>query len=244
VMKLKQALLQELDSATVDPATGASLYKAARDAYSGPSAMMSAAETGRKLISSNEAGIQQALRGMSASELDAARVGMFEGLRQKVGASEGGRGELLNMWKNPAMQEKLKALFPTERAYREFAATAAGEARLKALESVGKGSQTAARQYAAGDLDRSAMTAITGAASGGTSGVVNALAEGWNRVKLPEAVRDEMGRLLLTKGAQGRQAINTLAGTAKQVAEQRARNALITGTLSGRAGSAAASFGQ
>jgi len=241
---LKQALLQELDSATVDPATGASLYKAAREAYAGPSAMMAAAETGRKLISSTEAGIQQALRGMSASELDAARVGMFEGLRQKVGNSDAGRTELLNMWKNPAMQERLKALFPTERAYREFAATAAGEARLKALESVGKGSQTAARQFGAGDLDKSAMTALSGAATGGVSGVVNALADTWNRVKLPEAVRDEMGRLLLTQGAQGRQAINTLAGTAKQVAEQRARNALITGTLSGRAGSAAASFGQ
>jgi hypothetical protein len=242
--KLKQALLQELDSATVDPATGASLYKAAREAYAGPSAMISAAETGRKLISSNEAGIQQALRGMSASELDAARVGMFEGLRQKVGNSDAGRTELLNMWKNPAMQEKLKALFPTERAYREFAATAAGEARLKALESVGKGSQTAARQYGAGDLDKSALSALSGAATGGASGVVNALADGWNRIKLPESVRDEMGRLLLTQGAQGRQAINTLAGTAKQIAEQRARNALITGTLSGRAGSAAASFGQ
>ena len=241
--KLKQALLQELDSATVDPATGTSLYKAAREAYAGPSAMMAAAETGRKLIGSNEAGIQQALRGMSASELDAARVGMFEGLRQKLGNSDAGRTELLNMWKNPAMQEKLKALFPTERAYREFAATAAGEARLKALESVGKGSQTAARQFGAGDLDKSAMTALSGATTGGVSGVVNALADTWNRVKLPEAVRDEMGRLLLTQGAQGRQAINTLAGTAKQVAEQRARNALITGALSGRAGSAAASFG-
>ena len=248
VMKLKQALLQELDSATVDPATGASLYKAARDAYSGPSAMISAAETGRKLISSNEAGIQQALKGMSASELDAARVGMFEGLRQKVGASDGGRGELLNMWKNPAMQEKLKALFPTERAYREFAATAAGEARLKALESVGKGSQTAARQFGAGDLDASALGSLGkaggAAASGQIGGVINALSETWNRVRTPEAVRDQMGRILLTQGADGRQAINTLAGTAKQVAEQRARNALITGALAGRAGSAAASFGQ
>lgn len=242
--KLKQALLQELDSATVDPATGTSLYKAAREAYAGPSAMMAAAETGRKLISSTEAGIQQALRGMSASELDAARVGMFEGLRQKLGNSDAGRTELLNMWKNPAMQEKLKALFPTERAYREFAATAASEARLKALESVGKGSQTAARQYGASDLDKSALSALSGAATGGASGVVNALADTWNRVKLPESVRDEMGRLLLTQGAQGRQAINTLAGTAKQIAEQRARNALITGSLAGRAGSAAASFGQ
>lgn len=248
VMKLKQALLQELDSATVDPATGASLYKAARDAYSGPSAMISAAETGRKLISSNEAGIQQALKGMSASELDAARVGMFEGLRQKVGASDGGRGELLNMWKNPAMQEKLKALFPTERAYREFAATAAGEARLKALESVGKGSQTAARQFGAGDLDASALGSLGkaggAAASGQIGGVINALSETWNRVRTPEAVRDQMGRILLTQGADGRQAINTLAGTAKQVAEQRARNALIAGGLAGRGASAAASFGQ
>lgn len=247
VMKLKQALLQELDSATVDPATGASLYKAARDAYSGPSAMMSAAEMGRKLISSNEAGIQQSLKGLSASELDAARVGMFEGLRQKLGNSKAGRTEIMGAYENPAVADKLKALFPTQRAYREFAAAAAGEARLKLAESVGKGSQTAARQFGAGDLDMGALGAMGkaggAAATGQIGGAINALGEVWNRVKTPEAVRDQMGKILLTQGAHGRQAINTLAGTAKQVAEQRARNALIVGALSGRAGSAAASFG-
>ena len=248
VMKLKTALLQELDNATIDPSTGASLYKAARDAYSGPSAMMAAAEAGRKAISSTESGIKQVLHGMSAAELDAARVGMFEGLRQKIGASEGGRAEMLNMWKNPAVQEKLKVLFPTERAYREFAAKAAGEARLKALESVGKGSQTAARQFGAGDLDTVALGSIGkagGAAASGQVGVaLGALTDAWNRVKTPEAVRDQMGKILLTQGEAGKLAISSLAGTAKQIAEQRARNALITGSLAGRAGSAASSFGQ
>jgi hypothetical protein len=224
---LKQALVNELDQATVDPGTGQSLYQAARAAYAGPSALMSAAQAGQKAITGSESSIKQATAGLSASELDAFRVGAFEALRTKLGNSDGGRTEVLNMWRNPAMRDKLKALFPTERAFREFAATAAGEARLKGLESVGRGSQTAARQFGAGDLDVSAVAdAARAAATGNPLAVAGALSTAWNSVKTPERVRDAMGDILLSRDKAQLAGLQDLT---TRINNRRASRAIVTG---------------
>ena len=96
--------------------------------------------------------IESITAGMGASELEGFRIGAFEALRAKLG-KEAGQTEILKMWKEDATREKLKAIFPNERAFREFASRVAAEARMKGLDQVGRGSQTAARQYGAGDLD-------------------------------------------------------------------------------------------
>lgn len=247
---LKNALVGEMDRATIDPATGKSLYAAARAAYAGPSALMGAAEAGRAAVSKGETGIRQAMAGLSESELQAFRVGAFDALRTKIGASDVGRGEILNLWKNPSARERLQALFGDERGFRRFAVDAARESRLKALESVGKGSQTAARQFGAGDLDMDALQAIGTAgrdiATGSPIGAAAALSTAWNRVAMPEAVRDEIGRMLLARGPDAAAALNALRGTANRVQSARAARAATLGGLSGRLGgvSVADSFGQ
>lgn len=237
---LKNALVGEMDRATVDPATGKSLYAAARAAYAGPSALMGAAEAGRAAVSKGETGIRQAMAGLSESELQAFRVGAFDALRTKIGASDVGRGEILNLWKNPAARERLQALFGDERSFRRFAVDAARESRLKALESVGKGSQTAARQFGAGDLDMDALQAIGTAgrdiATGSPIGAAAALSTAWNRVAMPEAVRDEIGRMLLARGPDAAASLNALRGTANRVQSARAARAAALGGLSGRLG--------
>ena len=247
---LKNALVGEMDRATIDPATGKSLYAAARAAYAGPSALMGAAEAGRAAVSAGETGIRQAMAGLSESELQAFRVGAFDALRTKIGTSEGGRGEILGLWKNPSARERLQALFGDERSFRRFAADAARESRLKALESVGRGSQTAARQFGAGDLDMDALQAIGTAgrdiATGSPIGAAAALSTAWNRVAMPEAVRDEIGRMLLARGPDAAASLNGLRGTASRVQSARAARAATLGGLSGRLGgvSVAESFGQ
>ena len=237
---LKNALVGEMDRATTDPRTGQSLYAAARAAYAGPSALMGAAEAGRAAVSKGETGIRQAMAGLSESELQAFRVGAFDALRTKIGASEGGRTEILNLWRNPAIRERLQALFSDERSFRRFAADTARESRLKALESVGRGSQTAARQFGAGDLDMDAMQAIGTAgrdlATGSPIGAAAALSTAWNRVAMPEAVRDEIGRMLLARGPDAAASLNALRGTANRVQSARAARAAALGGLSGRLG--------
>lgn len=230
LQELRASLLRKLDGATNG------FYKQARDAFAGPSALIDATNAGRRFMTQDDAATRGALAGLSASEQEAFRLGAFEALRNKLGRP-GGQTEVLGMWKDKILREKLQAVFPNERAFREFAASAAGESRMKALEAVGRGSQTAQRQFAAGDLDVPAVTDMMQVMSGagGMPGVLSTLSRQWNRVQTPEPVRDAMGRLLLSQGPQARNALMEVDSAARAVAAQRARNANALGVGSGQA---------
>jgi hypothetical protein len=238
--ELKTKLLTELDGATTNTHTGASLYADARAAYAGPTALIDAAKAGKAAINKDEAGIVSSMGGMSSNELQAFRIGAFEGLRNKLG-TQGGQTEIMNMWKNPSTQEKLKAVFGDLRSYREFASSVAQEAQLKRLQSVGAGSQTAARAAGMGDLDLSALTEAGGAIGAAKSGnLLSALGSAknvWNRVATPQTVRDQMGGMLLAKGANGAENLNSLQALVQSI---NSRNALLSngvGMFGGQVGS-------
>lgn len=219
-LDLKKSLTNELDSMTVDPQTGQSLYKSARDAFAGPSALMTAAQNGRKVITSDEVSIRQEMAGLSASELDAFKIGVYEGLRNKLGA-QAGQTEIMNMWKNPSTQEKLSALFGDQRSFRKFAADVAKEASLKKLQGVGTGSQTASRLAGMGDMDMSAMgdagAALGAAKTGNILSAIGSAKNAWNRVATPERVRDEMGAMLMSRGQQGQGLLNSVSPLVEQI---------------------------
>ena len=226
VSELTQALNKHLDGVT----NGA--YKVARETWEGPTKLMAAAQFGRGMLNQDEAAISKTVAAMSKGEQDAFRIGAFEALRAKLGVRSG-QTNLMEMWREPAVQEKLKAVFGTERAYREFASRVAAEARMKGLEGVGRGSQTAARQYGAGDLDvqagQMAGGAIADAKTGNVLGLLSKGADAWNRVATPEPVRDAMGRILLSQGAAGRNQLIELQQIAKELAVMRARQAGVLG---------------
>ena len=221
---LRRDLLAKLDDST------GGFYKTARDAYSGPSALIDASNRGRRFMTADDAATRQAVAGLSTSEQEAFRLGAFEALRNKLGRP-GGQTEVLGMWKDKILREKLQAVFPDERAFRQFASAASGESVMKGLEGVGRGSQTAARQYGAGDLDvpalADAVQSLSGA--GGIPGFLAAAGRGWNRVQTPEPVRDAMGQMLLSQGGAGRNALMDIENTARLVAMQRNRNANALG---------------
>jgi hypothetical protein len=233
---LKTTLVNELDHATTDPATGRSVYKAARDAFAGPSAIIDAAQRGRTAIASDGATIAGMTSGLSESERQAFRLGAFEALRNKLG-TQGGQTNIINMWKEPATQEKLKAIFGDERSFRQFAADVAREGRLKGLDGIGRGSQTASRQFGVGDLDSGAATdaasLVANTKGGNLVGAYGAAKNLWNKVSTPESVRNQMGRILLSGGNEGATNINALA---QVLAEIEGRNAAIA-TGSGLIGS-------
>lgn len=233
---LRRELVAYVDRATTDPKTGESFYKAARDAYAGPSELRAAANLGNQAMAKDAWKIAELTDGLSPGELEAFRIGAFESLRKKFG-TEGGQTQILKMWKEPGTSEKLKELFGNERAYREFASSVAKEARLKGLESVGRGSQTAARSAGMGDLDMAAVSdagnVARSAATGSLSGMVTGAANLWNRVKTPESVRDEMGDILMAKGHKGAQNINQIKSIVQQVREERERKAAQAGKFAG-----------
>lgn len=237
VNDLRTQLLRKLDSMTGGPQ---GVYASARNAFAGPSALMDAASAGRMALTRDDATITSMMSGLSQSERDAFALGAFEALRAKLGA-RAGQTQMMELWREKGLQEKLKAIFGDERAYREFAADLAKERTLKQLEGVGRGSQTAARLMGAGDLDSPAVKDLAGAALsakvGDPVGVFQRLGGFWNRVQTPEPVRDAMGRILLQQGPQARTGLLQLDDVMRQVQQSRAREAgaygITAGTLPG-----------
>ena len=213
---------------------GQSVYKMARDEFAGKSQLIDAAETGRKAMRGDLMDLRDTMRGLTAGEVDAFRVGAIESLREKVGR-EAGQTELLKMWKEPNTRDRLQAVFG--RNYRQFAAAVAGEARLKPLESVGRGSQTASRLMAAGDLDVSPLTSAAATATAAKTGnIPGMIAGGMNfmrSVQTPEPTRDRMGALLLSRDPNDLRALGPLL---QQINQRRAQAAAQLGLLGGQTG--------
>jgi hypothetical protein len=230
VQNLKQDLVSLLDQQT----KGA--YKQAREAFAGPSQLLDAAKEGRRIWSQDDTGITKALQSMTQGEQEAFKIGAAEALRQKLG-NQGGQTEVLKMWRDKTTREKLQAVFGDERSFRQFASAAAGEARMRGLESVGRGSQTAARQFGAGDLDIPAVTdavqSITAAGNGSLPGFLSGASSLWNKVKTPEPVRNKMGEMLLSQGGSGQATIQDIEQALRKVATSRSRNAGLLGFESG-----------
>jgi hypothetical protein len=210
---------------------GKSAYAQAMEKWAGPSQMMDAAELGRKAMTGDIINFKQELRGLSGSELSAFSIGALQALRQKTG-TEAGQTSLLKMWKEPATQERLKAIFGND--YREFAAAVAKEARLKGLESAGRGSQTAARAAGMADLDVAPMVqAGQAVATGNVPGMMTSASNLFGRVGTPEAVRNQMGQLLLSREQQK---LVDLSESIRRMNEARSRAAGGGGYLAGQTG--------
>lgn len=211
---------------------GQSAYTMALKTWAGPSQMIDAAEIGRSVMRGDILDVQQATKGLSPSEIDAFRIGALQALRQQTG-TEAGQTSLLKMWKEPATQERLKAAFGND--YRTFAAAVAKEARLKGMESVGRGTQTAARLVGAADLDVAPLTQAAGAASSGNlPAIVTAAANLARQTQTPEAVRNEIGRILLSRDPQE---LRKLEDIVRQVNAARSRAAGAAGFGAGQIGS-------
>jgi hypothetical protein len=230
---VRTELINKLDDLS-PKINGQSAYKMARDEFAGYSQMMDAAELGRKAMRGDLLEVRNAMRGMGQSETEAFRVGVLEGLRDKAGR-QAGQTEILSMWKNPATQERLRALFGND--YRKFASAVAAEERLKGLESVGRGSQTASRLFGAGDLDMSPLTdaasTLAAAKAGSPLGVLAGAQRFAQSVQMPEPVRDRMGSLLLSRNPDD---LRAMAEIARQVQQNRAAQAAGLGLLGGQSG--------
>lgn len=244
VVKLKQDLLKRLDEATIDPDTGASLYKSARNAYAGPSALITAAELGRTVLNKPAATIKALVKDMSDSELESFRVGAYEGLRDLAG-TQSGQTRLLNMWKEPATQERLKEIFPSERSFRVFASDVAAEARKKEIQSVGRGSGTAGREARMEDVGIETLKDTANIAAAAKTmdidSLINMLANNMRRTSVPEPVRDEIGRILLSRATSADE-VRTLRNVIENIKKQQNAQAMTSGIIGSQLAPAAEPF--
>lgn len=235
IKNLRRAIVSKVDDATRD-SDGRSLYEAARNVYAGPSELRAAANLGAQVITKPGWKIDALTDGMGNAELQAFRIGAMESLREKLGR-EGGQTEMLKMWKEPATRERLQAIFPDARTYREFAAEVAKEARRKSVETVGRGSQTASRQARMDDENAGFLTGAVDAGAalkmGNPLGVMSAVRNLYGRTVMPEPVRDRIGGLLMTPSQDAPALLGDLSRYVQAEQARRAAAAARSGLLGG-----------
>jgi hypothetical protein len=237
VLNLKKDLVNKVDNLTLDDA-GSSIYKQARAAYAGPSSMISAAEVGRTILSKDAALIKDLVKDMSESEFKAFQIGSFEALRTKLG-KQSGQTEIMKMWREPGTQEKLKEVFPSERAYREFASNVAAESRKQGIESVGRGTATAGREARMEDVGIETLKDIgaIGAAAKtmNLDSLIGMIQTGMSRSVVPEPVRNEIGNILLSR-AQSPEQLKMLKNVISKMEEEQRNKSLRSGLIGGNIG--------
>ena len=238
LLGLKNRYLTTLDGLTTNPQTGASAYKQARDAFSGPAAMQDALQKGRKFLSLDGESLGVTMDGLSGAERDAFRIGAAEALRSKFG-SQVGQTEFLNAWKNRNVREKLGALFGDEAKLKDALKLLSSEETLKRLESIGRGSQTASRLQGAEDQSLGTARDMVGAMGhAGASSILPGLGAALKRFSgqagTPEPVRDAIGRILLGGGTPAEMA--AIGQAQEKIKMRRLSELLGSGSAAGAAG--------
>lgn len=230
-------LRNKLDDMTIDPQTGQSVYKAARDAFAGPSKLKDSAEIGRNAFAPDkDFAIREAIADMSESEIMAMRVGLMQAIREKAG-TQAGQAWLMNNWKNPSVREKLQVAFGKDAG--RFISALNKQSKMRVMEShIGGGAQTAGRLANADDLGieavREAAAGAVAAKTGDVAGAMTWIQKLRAQTDLPEPIRNEMGRILLLKGGAARVKLQEMAGLLELIARQQAKQASTTGAFVGR----------
>lgn len=211
-------------------------YAQARAAFAGPTQAREAAELGRNLLKEDATEIPEMIRALSADQREALKIGVVQAVKDKAG-TQSGQTQLLKMWANPGLRDRLKLVFGND--FRSFQRSVLAEERKKIIEgAAGRGSQTASRQFGAEDLDTSEVEEVGQVVSGAARG--NPLGALWassmsrlGRLQTPEPVRDEIGRILLSSGPESRNMLAELAGYVPRINAARAARADATGRLVG-----------
>jgi hypothetical protein len=216
---------------------GQSAYTMAMKTWAGPSQMMDAAEIGRKVMKGDILDIQQATKNLSASEIDAFRIGVLQGLREKTG-TEAGQTSLLKFYKEPSTQARLRAAFGGD--FKAFSSSVLAEEALKRFESAGRGSKTAAMLAGGADLDVAPLAQAAGSvASGSPTAILTAASNLARQTQTPEAVRNEIGKILLSRDPRQLQQLSEII---RQLNASRARAAGAAGFGAGQIGGMAPSY--
>ncbi|HNC04449.1 MAG TPA: hypothetical protein PLY05_13985, partial [Agitococcus sp.] len=235
VSRLKNELTRKLDELSPKTPLGDSVHALASGAYAGEMQLKNAVEQGRLIFREDAMNIRDSLKNMTQSEKDAFRLGVYQAIVDKAGR-QSGRTELMNIYKNPAIADRLKAVFGND--YRKFASKLAAEFELKKFQRVAGGSQTAGRQQGLNDLElsplRDASEGVGALASGSVRGSVSPLTRLWQGVSVPESVRTDMAKTLLLEGAPAQAKLQSLNELVKYINQQKQINAMRFGSTFGQ----------
>ena len=231
--ELRKQLTRKLDDLSPKDKDGKSIYKMARDAFGGPAELETAVIAGRTAMKNDQIGVSELMKDMSASELEAFRIGALQGLRDKVG-TKAGQTQMLDFWRETKTSGPLKEIFGND--YRKFTAALFREENLKKIESVGRGSPSAQRLLSAADMEGAdtavqAGQAAVSASQGNVGPLVNTVLNLGKKINTPEQTRNEMAKLLLQKGPFAMRTLRELPETVRKFNEAQAKQAALANVL-------------
>ena len=187
--RLRLDLVKKLDSLSPD-------YAKARETFAGFGELETAVELGQDSLLETAESLSKLTKEMTPSELEAFRVGAVDSLRQVAG-SQPGQTRLLNMYKEPELKGKLRAIFGND--FREFQRMILSQEELKKLERVGGGSQTFKRLAQAQDQKDTFDLVQASQAATNPVGFVQGLQQKATQYGMPEQQRNKLARLLMLR---------------------------------------------
>jgi len=223
MQKLRAELLDELDA--VYPG-----YRQARDAFSGETRLIEAAELGRRFAKNDFDLSTEALSKMSASEREMYRNGVGKALDDIMDQVIDGGNVVRRIFGKKDLRNRIRAGFESDSEFRAFTKKMLGEAELaKTNRAVLGGSDTARIQAETkGLLDDLSNAGIDLITSGGVQAAKTLGRKLFGDPKLNEAQSKAMAQVVTAKYPQAKQMLH---------------NAQIRSKLSGGATSAAGQFG-
>lgn len=231
VGNLRKDLIAKINELSPKTQSGESIYKLANEAYSSPKQMQDAVILGRDALKMDAMDLRDELATMGKSDKDAFMLGVFQGLKDKIGG-KAGRSEIMGAFENPAIAEKLKTALGKD--YRKFASPVAAEFRLRKFYGVGGNSKTAQRLAGMEDLGLDAATDVANmaksAGGGSATGFLQAAQGLGRKLVVPESTRTQIGNLLLSDNPQ---TLRDLSKIASELQKQRAQNAVRYGATFG-----------
>lgn len=237
---LRNELVEKLDELSPKDRTGNSIYQTARNTFAGGAEIETAMRRGSEALRLGVEDLGELVNGMSRGETDAFRLGAAQALRDKIG-TQSGQTQLLNVWKEPALQGRLRLIFGNN--FNDFRRVLLGQERVKSVERAGQGSQTFARQEAQRDLN-DLMETVDVAQNVQTGNVPGIIRSGARRLQMPEASRNALARMLLLRGSAAQQEIAATQAYRDALARRRSRAASGTGSAVGAGGFGSSSSNQ
>lgn len=160
--RITQSLRDELDN------LGPETYRAARDAWAGPSRYLDAIEEGRNILRTNISSEELAasLPRMTTAEREGFRIGAIAAIIGRMGNDSAKLGDMTKYLRSPEVRAKIAAIMPNEEAAREWARRLDFEVSSSELTGRALGNSATARRLAerqdadnlAGDLVMDALT--------------------------------------------------------------------------------------
>lgn len=220
--RLRLDLVKKLDSLSPD-------YAKARETYAGFAELETAVELGRGALSESSEALSKLTKDLTPSELEAFRVGAVDALRGVAG-SQAGQTRLLNMYKEPELQGKLRAIFGND--FRQFQRMILSQEELKKLERVGGGSQTFKRLAQAQDQKDTFDLLQASQAATNPVGAFQMLQQKTTQYGMPEEQRNRLAKLLMLRDEPAQAELRNM----QEYMRRRALGQALGRQVSGRVG--------